>query len=197
VEESVRGYAKGRERRERIIAAATACYADAGYRSTSLREIAKRAGMSHTGLLYYFPNREALLTAVLERRDHDDAARGGLDAGAGVLPFLLDLAGRNADAAGMVEVYARLAAEAITDDHPAHEYFTRHYRGARELVRGAFEDLARQGRLREGADPAQAAVAFVALMDGLQVQWLHDPRDLDLVTPLEFFLRQLLASPQS
>lgn len=72
------GYLKGRIRREDIISAAVALYAEAGYYGSSLREIAKRAGITHAGLLYYFPTKEALLAAVLERRDAEDAEREDL-----------------------------------------------------------------------------------------------------------------------
>lgn len=191
------GYAKGRRRRAEIVAAAAAVYADAGYDGASLREIAKRAGISHAGLIYYFPNREALLAAVLQRRDQEDAARGNTDepAGLGVLRRLLDLAAHNERHAGIVELYVRLAAEAISDRHPAHDYFTGHYRAAREYARKSFAALADAGLLRAGVDPHTAAVGLIALMDGLQVQWLTNPDEVDLVGPLRFYLRHLLTAP--
>ena len=191
------GYAKGRRRREELIAAAAETYADAGYHGASLREIAKRAGTSHAGLLYYFPNREALLAAVLQRRDELDAVRTGLDpdgpAGAAGLRHMIDLAAHNQRNPGIVELYVRLAAEAITDDHPAHEYFTDHYRVARDYVRASFAALAETGGLRDGVDPRIAAVGFIALMDGLQVQWLTNPEEVDLVSALRFYLQQVLS----
>jgi AcrR family transcriptional regulator len=191
------GYAKGRRRREELIAAAAEVYADAGYHGASLREIAKRVGTSHAGLLYYFPNREALLAAVLERRDEQDAVRAGLNpdepVGVGGLRYMVDLAAHNQHHPGIVELYVRLAAEAIADEHPAHEYFTNHYRVARDHVRTSFAELAEAGGLRDGVDPHIAAVGFIALMDGLQVQWLTNPDEIDLVGPLRFYLQQLLS----
>jgi AcrR family transcriptional regulator len=191
------GYAKGRRRREQIITAAAAVYADAGYHGASLREIAKRAGISHAGLIYYFPNREALLAAVLERRDQEDAARSRPHepVGIGGVRHLLDLAAHNARHPGIVELYVRLAAEAIASEHPAHDYFTRHYRDVRDYAHSSFAALAAGGQLREGVDPRAAAAGFVALMDGLQVQWLTDPDQVDLVGPLRFYLLQVLTVP--
>jgi AcrR family transcriptional regulator len=190
-------YAKGRARREDIIAAAAAVYIEAGFDGASLREIAKRVGISHAGLSYYFPNRESLLAAVLQRRDEQDAARGWPHgpAGMGGVRHLLDIAAHNERHRGIVGLYVRLAAEAVEDGHPAREYFTRHYRGAREYMRSSFAALAQAGQLREGVDPAAAAVSFVALMDGLQVQWLTSPGQIDLVGPLRFFLQQVLSVP--
>ncbi|GAA3246548.1 TetR/AcrR family transcriptional regulator [Nonomuraea helvata] len=184
-------------RREQIVEAAVAAYADLGYHGASLRKIAKRVGISHAGLIYYFPTREALLAAVLERRDVEDAARGGLpqSPGLGVLRHLLDVAAHNQDHPAIVELYARLAAEAITPGHPAHGYFTRHYRQVRGYAAASFAALAEAGQLRDGVDPETAAAALIALMDGLQVQWLTDPGEVDLVGPLRLFLQQVLLVP--
>ncbi|MGW7293550.1 TetR/AcrR family transcriptional regulator [Streptomyces xiamenensis] len=43
------GCAKGRARREQIVASAVEAYSETGYHGASLREIAKRAGISHAG----------------------------------------------------------------------------------------------------------------------------------------------------
>ena len=40
---------------------------DVGERAATLDAVAKRAGVSKGGLLYHFPNKEALITATLER----------------------------------------------------------------------------------------------------------------------------------
>lgn len=189
-----RGYSKGRIRREDIIAAARAVYAEAGYHGSSLREIAKRAGITHAGLLYYFPTKEALLAAVLERRDAEDAERQHLGAppGLDVLRKLVALAEHNVRHPGIVDLYVRLAAEAVGREHPAHAYFERHYREARDLTVRSFRALAERGELRAGVDPDLAALGFIALMDGLQVQWLTMPGEVDPVAALKSHLRTLL-----
>ncbi|MFD7712115.1 TetR/AcrR family transcriptional regulator [Streptomyces sp. NPDC059785] len=194
---SSRGYAKGRARREQIVSAAAEVYADVGYHGASLREIAKRAGISHVGLLYYFPNREALLTAVLERRDEEDDARVApkVPSPRAAVRHLVELAEYNARRQGMVDLYVRLAAEAITEDHPAHGYFQAHYAKTRAYVHRALREMAEQGVLRDGVDAETAAVGFVALMDGLQVQWLTSPGEVDMAGTLRAFVQQLLKEP--
>jgi AcrR family transcriptional regulator len=191
------GYLKGRIRREDIISAAATLYGEAGYHGSSLREIAKRVGITHAGLLYYFPTKEALLAAVLERRDAEDSEREQLQAepGLDVLRHFVALAGHNVRHPGIVDLYSRLAAEAVSPDHPAHEYFVRHYESARKGVIDSFRALARGGGLREGVDPVFAALTFIALMDGLQVQWLTTPDEVDLVGSLRFYLENLLTVP--
>jgi len=191
------GYLKGRIRREDIITAAAAAYGELGYHGSSLREIAKRVGISHAGLLYHFPTKEALLAAVLERRDAEDSEREQLTVPPGleVLRHFVALAEHNVRHPGIVDLYSRLAAEAVAPDHPAHEYFVRHYRAARDGVHESFEALAARGELRDGVEPATAALTFIALMDGLQVQWLTVPGDVDLVGSLRFYLQNLLTVP--
>jgi AcrR family transcriptional regulator len=191
------GYLKGRIRREDIISAAATVYGEAGYHGSSLREIAKRVGISHAGLLYYFPTKEALLAAVLVRRDAEDSEREQLNVPPGleVLRHFVALAGHNVRHPGIVDLYSRLAAEAVAPDHPAHSYFERHYEQARESVVESFRVLSASGELREGADPEYAALTFIALMDGLQVQWLTAPGSVDLVGSLRFYLQNLLTVP--
>ena len=188
------GYLKGRIRREDIITAAIEVYGEVGYGGSSMRAIAKRVGMTHAGLLYYFPSKEALLAAVLERRDAQDAEREHLAGppGLAALQHFLDLAAYNVQHRPIVDLYARLAAEAVAVGHPAHDYFERHYREARDYALASFSVMAERGELREGISPYEAAVTFIALMDGLQVQWLTTPDEVDLVGSLRCYLRGVL-----
>ena len=199
VPESARGYAKGRARREQIVTTAAEVYADVGYHGASLREIAKRAGISHVGLHYYFPSREALLAAVLERRDDEDTARLGPKeySPAAAVRHLVDLADHNARHPGIVELYVRLAAEAFSEDHPAHQYFTDHYRTTRDYVHRALRELAERGALREEVDPRVAAAGFVALMDGLQAQWLAMSDEVDMAGVLRSYVELLFKEPSA
>lgn len=191
------GYSKGRIRREDILGAAVGMYAEAGYHGSSLREIARRVGITHAGLLYYFPSKEALLAAVLERRDAEDTEREHLSGTPGLeaLLRLIALAAHNVRHPGIVDLYSRLAAEAVSEDHPAHDYFEQHYRMARGYAAESFKALAADGRLREDVDPEHAALTLVALMDGLQVQWLSNRAGVDLVGTLRRHLASQLTVP--
>jgi AcrR family transcriptional regulator len=195
--DSHRGYPKGRIRREDILTAAVAVYSEAGYHGSSLREVAKRAGITHAGLLYYFPTKEALLAAVLERRDAEDAEREQLNAppGRDVLRRWIALAEYNAEHPAIVELYSRLAAEAVTADHPAHDYFVRHYRLSRRSAFETFRVLAERGELRPGVTAEKAALTYMALSDGLQVQWLTKPDEIDMVGALRHYVDSILVEP--
>ncbi|MET0789145.1 MAG: helix-turn-helix domain-containing protein [Cellulomonas sp.] len=168
------GYAKGRATREEILDAAMQLFGEVGYHTASLREVASRVGISHPGLLHHFSSKAVLLAAVLERRDEIDEAAFQADLAAGhdyfeALSMLID---RNAARPGIVELFATLSAEATSPDHPAHGYFQERYRTVVELSTAEFERWRDLGRLRPGIDPLTASRLTVAVMDGMQIQWL-------------------------
>jgi AcrR family transcriptional regulator len=198
-----RGYAKGRAKREEILQAAIAAFAEVGYHGASLREIAARVGISHPGLLHHFPTKAALLEAVLEHRDAVDFADldTDLEQGRSLFEALVRLVQRNALRRPVVEVFAGLAAEATSADHPAHDFFDARYQDTVTRMRGELERLGAGGRLRPGVDPAGAARTVVALMDGLQVQWLYSldgPRAgrVDMAADLQAYLDLILVDPE-
>lgn len=59
---------ENRERREKLIDAAMELFWLKGYASTGLAEIARKAGAHPGSLYYFFPTKEDLLAATLERR---------------------------------------------------------------------------------------------------------------------------------
>ena len=183
-------YAKTGAKRMAILDAALEVFAESGYRSGSLRDVAGKVGMSEAGLLHHFPNKSALLAAVLDRRDQHSLEFVHFDDedGAVALRGLVELAVYNASVPGVVELYCVLSAEATAPDHPAHEYFVGRYDQTRANLGHAFETLERDGRLMAGVTPQGAAVATIAMMDGLQVQWLLDRDVIDMAEELKGFL---------
>lgn len=94
----------------------------------------------------------------------------------------------------MVQLYAVLASDSVTEGHPAQGYFRARFVGLRKMVRSAFADVA------PGADPAQidlAASTLIATMDGLQVQWLLDPTTVDMPAAVRMAIDGLVASLRS
>lgn len=197
VETQQRGYAKGRAKRREIIDQATAMFGEVGYRGASLREIAARCGISHPGLLHHFPTKESLLLAVLEHRDDVDIEWLDPDSPDGVttLRHLVELVALNATRRGIVELYAVLSAEATSADHPAHAYFQDRYRRALDAATTAYTRAAEQGALREGVDPDAAGRQLIALMDGMQVQWLLDDDATDMAGAVRRFVQDQLTVP--
>lgn len=172
-----RGYAKGRAKQAEIIGQAVALFGEVGYRGASLRELAARCGLTHPGLLYHFPTKQALLLAVLADRDRVDGELLLADGVVGLarLRRVVDVVARNAERRVIVEMFSALSAEATSTEHPAHGYFVERYRRALATTVADYEHAAAAGVLRPGTDPAEAGRQLIALMDGLQVQWLFDP----------------------
>jgi AcrR family transcriptional regulator len=195
--EMQRGYAKGRAKRREIIDQAMAMFGEVGYRGASLREIAARCGISHPGLLHHFPTKESLLLAVLDHRDQVDLEWLDTDSADGVttLRHLVELTALNTTRRGIVELYAVLSAEATSADHPAHAYFQQRYRRAVDTAVTAYVRARDTGALRAGIDPERAGRQLIALMDGLQIQWLLDDGATDMAGVLRAHAQDQLTVP--
>ncbi|MGK9146040.1 TetR/AcrR family transcriptional regulator [Plantibacter flavus] len=159
------------ERRGLIIDAATSQIAERGYNAFTLSRLAEDCDMTRAGIEHHFSSREELLVAVLRSRDDRDmqdiTARFTAADEAGAWASLDALVARNAEQPEIVRLYTILGAEALDPAHPAHEYFQER---TREGL-GALEDLASGWH----AAPRAFAIEVLALLDGLQLQWLRDP----------------------
>ncbi len=189
---------KGGRRREQILSAAVELFGEVGYRGTSLRDIAQRVGITHPGLLYHFHSKQELLSAVLARRDETDEANFRFDdqpTARAHAERLLELAEHNSTAPGIIELFATLSAESTDPEHPAHDYFSRRYRRVTDYFQAMFDRFAAEGELREGVETTELGLTFTALMDGLQVQWLYDPQQVDVGGILRRFLNTYLREP--
>jgi AcrR family transcriptional regulator len=181
---------KGRARREEILAVALEEFAASGYRGTSLRRVAERTGVTQAGLLYHFGSRENLLVEVLRRREQ--LGRESNPEIVGTPEAMGQALRRNVATPGLVELHSVLATQAADPQHPAHEYFTERYAQMRERFASELARRAERGELTEGVDPERLATILIALADGLQVQWMLDPR-IDMADHLDHLLDLLRA----
>lgn len=175
------GYAPGRARRERILDAAIVAFGQSGFHTATLAEIARACGISRPGLLHHFDSKEALLTAVLERRDQIDSATFLTATARSISPLqaIVDIVAENAKTPGLTELYAVLSAEATNPQHPAHDYFTSLYGRLRVNLREALEDMCSSGALAIDAPVSDLADEIIALKDGLALQALLQPTVID------------------
>jgi AcrR family transcriptional regulator len=186
-------YRKTAVTRGAILDAALEVFAESGFHSGSLRDVARRVGMSNAGVLHHFADKGALLEAMLERRDDGDAEtlRELTGDGRTALRALVQLAAKNERKREIVKLFSILSTEATAVDHPAHAHFIDRYSEARAFVRSAFDALAAEDRLAPGVTPASAAIGTLAMMDGLQVQWLLDPGSVEMADELAAYLQTI------
>ncbi|MEW2399484.1 TetR/AcrR family transcriptional regulator [Streptomyces sp. NPDC046862] len=188
-------YAKGQARREEILRTALQAFADQGFRATSMREIAEAVGLSQAGLLHHFRSKDDLLAEVLRLRDEENYAfnqRFGQEVGLAALRRLVDMVELNARQAGLVQLYTVLSGESVSADHPAQPYFTARYAELRERVSGYLRVARDEGQIRADVDLVQAATVIIAVVDGLQVQWLLSPKSVDMAEAFSRFLDDYL-----
>ncbi|MEU4656130.1 TetR/AcrR family transcriptional regulator [Streptomyces sp. NPDC023723] len=168
------------EPRERILAAASAVFSARGFRAGSLNDIAAAAGLTRAGLLHHFPSKQAVLFALLERRDAElhltrpDSRATLLELMAVLGPFTEEVAGNRE----MVQLAHILTAEASGEDHPAREWVARRYARLRTDLAGAVRRSIEAGELRADLDPEAFGALVLAVVEGTENQWLISPDEV-------------------
>ncbi|WP_157250284.1 TetR/AcrR family transcriptional regulator [Nonomuraea typhae] len=185
-------YPKGVAKREEILRVTLEIFGREGERNTTLRAIAEESNISLTGLMHYFESKDHLLTEVL--RANDNAAEQRFNAPDAVRDpgeFLALAMAANAADAPRVRLYVTLAAASTDPGHPAHAYFKTRFAWIRRVIVDYVEAEQRAGRVHPGRDPALLATALLAAADGVQLQWLSDPR-IDMAASVRGVWRALL-----
>jgi AcrR family transcriptional regulator len=185
-------------RRSEILSAASETFATKGFNKASLQEIAAAAGVTAAGLLHHFGSKDQLLTELLAHRDATEIAEVNSPArphGTDFLDHLVLTAERNSDRRGMTQLYAVLSAEGVTEDHPAQSYFRGRYQGLRAMIVNEIRTAQTAGDLPPELDPDDTATIVVAVMDGLQIQWLYEPGAIDMGKLTRTLINALTASP--
>jgi AcrR family transcriptional regulator len=187
-------YANGERKRAELVDAAFAVFAEKGFQRLSVRQIAEEIGTSHTALLHHFGSKDALLEAVLVRReDREGPWRRTLLQEKGLLETVPEVMRHNAGIRGVIQLDATLRAEAVSPDHPAHAFIRRRDAELIGSLRSEFEREIGAGRVAPHLDPAVLARQTASLIDGIQLAWLYD-ESVDMPGSLRHFL-QLLTVP--
>ena len=190
-------YAVGRARRTRILHIAMEEFAENGYRGASLARIAERAELSQPGLLHHFRTKEELLAATLDLRDEMDSERfadadGKPVTGLAVLTVLADLVAHNQRIPGLVQLFTVLSAESVTADHPAHAWAHSRYRRIRTLIGDGLRAGIEAGEIRADVDVDAHVMRLIAMMDGLQQQWLVEPAAVDMAAVFQGYVDEVV-----
>lgn len=161
-------------RRPQILATATELVREKGLWSVRISDVAKRAGMSPTSVVYYFGTKDELFAAAISRADdmfYEPVLEElkGLDTAAGRLAWLIV---RSSTSDWMLWIDLWVYARHHPDTAVAQRRFHRRWRQA-------IEDIVVQG-MEAGEwtveDPSGVAQRLSALTDGLSVHMvLGDP----------------------
>lgn len=189
--DSGRSHRKGAARRAEILSKAIGLFASHGVEA-SLRAIGDAIGVSHAALRYYFASRDELLVEVY--RAHEGSRHGGAIGDDASAVELMELsAERNGAIPGLIELYATLTTDALqAQRHPVTREFilARFARVRADLARRIRADQAR-GLIDPAIDPDDAAALVAAASDGLQLQWLLHPDEVDIRRSLALLERVL------
>lgn len=180
-------YAKGELKREEILDRAVEAFGKFGYHATSMREIASTCDLSQAGLLHYFPNKEALLIALVERREAAQKSDTSDEIDIWVDNLLMQEAS-NEKAKALTQLWANLVGEATDPSFPAHEYFVKRYKGTRTSF--AKQIAVVSGHATPTEEDKIKAALLTAIWDGLQTQWLLDPK-FDMKRAFEYGVTML------
>ena len=168
-------------RREQIIAAGLACFARAGYHTTTMADVAAQAGVSKGTPYLYFASKEALFLAL-----HEEWDCGAMERVEAVIAALPD-ADRGSPRQVLHAIAAAIAAHvtaapetcrvlmearALAAHEPAiagavHASDTTTHQQLKQLIAAGVS----AGEWPEGTDPALAARLFTAGLYGLMAQW--------------------------
>lgn len=185
---------KADQRREEILVAAHEVFGARGFHKASLGEIAEKVGITHPGILHHFGSKEQLFVEVLALRERLDVAgfeNNEPPGGPAMLRHLIHTAVVNTGRVGLVQSYTVMSAESVTEGHPAQDFFRTRFAVLRQQIVRALETSASSVQPPE-AELDAAACTIIAVMDGLQVQWLLDPDRVDMPEALALVIDALL-----
>jgi AcrR family transcriptional regulator len=194
-EDAVRTRPATRAKREQILKAAVEIFGNKGSTNGTLADVAEQVGITHAGVLHHFGSKQKLLLEVLAYRDQADVAdleEQHIPGGPELFLHLVRTAFANERRPGIVQAYTVLSSESVTDDHPGRDYFEDRYTTLRREVTDAFHALCAQEGITEPATVGAASAAILAVMDGLQLQWLLHPDVVELGEASEFAIRAIV-----
>jgi len=170
------------ERREAILREGLRCFAANGFSGTTTREIAVAVGITEAALYRYFPNKEALYSAIIARKIEspslvdrltDDAARrDDVAVLTGIARGVLERGTRDPE-------FVRIMFFTALESHAlATPLFASHVGPLREFVTRYVRQRIEDGAFRP-IDPVLGARAFLGMIrDHLIVCTVHDPAEI-------------------
>ena len=179
-----------------ILDAASALFAERGYDGASLRDISRRVGISHPGMLHHFSSKDVLLGAVIDRLEAH--AQGLLDSADSIASspetLIAALGGPWDPRKHSMALLATLSAEIVDPGHPGRFRIARLRLVHEHVLERVFGGLGEQGRLVAGASPKFLARSLFSLLLSLTVREhtvreLQKTSDADPIEDVQEFVR--------
>jgi AcrR family transcriptional regulator len=186
-------YSTGVRRRAEIVDAAVRVFGIRGYGAATIKEIADEVGVSPAAVLRYF-TKEELLTEVLREWDRQQPFVSEAAPGLPALRAFVDLMRYHVEHRGFLELYLTFATETSDPTHPAHEYMRGRYARTIAQIRRRIGEAVALGQVpaMDDATLDYEAACFLAILDGLEIQWIHNP-SLDLPGLVGEYVEQSIA----
>jgi TetR/AcrR family fatty acid metabolism transcriptional regulator len=171
-------------RREEIVRAALRLILKTGYNSVTLADIAEQVGVSKGLISYYFPKKDDVFVAVLERiverltTDFQSFYSADAPAAEKLKMIFVNLFGNEKRARRYYTVVIDYMAQAIRN-RQVQDYTQLIYVSYRTYMERIVRDGVASGEFRE-VDPERTASMILALMEGLMLQWFFDKKGFDL-----------------
>lgn len=176
---------KRETRKQEILAAATAVFAQKGFAGASMDDIVQASGLSKGGLYWHFKSKDDLIAAILSQFfDQEMAALDALLQTAGTAPQKLQQLGQQiiADVSQMSELltisleFYALAARRQSVRLELQRYFQQYGNTLATLIRAGIDE----GAFDPAVSPQQAALNLVAQFEGLVLLWAVQGGNFDL-----------------
>ncbi|MBB2486969.1 TetR family transcriptional regulator [Mitsuaria sp. WAJ17] len=193
------------ETRHRLLDAAEQLFHERGVSRTSLQDIASAAGVTRGAVYWHFQDKVELFAAMMDRATMP-LEEGLLPQEAASQPITLtDLrwgllnvfhSCSHSERTRRVFEIAMKKVEFSGEMQALHARKLANHRAWRSQNEACFLAAQAAGQLPAGLDTSAAAIALVALVDGLIHQWIMDPSAFDLMamgeTAIERFMDSLL-----
>jgi len=171
-----------REQRERILVAAQHCFVKYGFHAASMANIAEAAGMS-AGLIYrYFPNKNAIVLAIIERQSEIEledirALSASMDPVEALMECFVEWSRPRPDMRIMnAALFLETSAEATRDKQVAKAIHHADELACTEFVQW-LEKPAEQGGIGMSSSISERrSLALMLLIEGLAVRAARDPK---------------------
>jgi AcrR family transcriptional regulator len=180
---------------EEILTVAAELFGRRGYRGTTLTAIAAEIKATDASILHYFPNKAAILDAVLEREDEPGRqefleliAPGGIE---GLRRFAQWGARMEAEPT-TTSLLVVLSAEALSESSELHGRFENRYRYMRSRMVKLIRQGIERGEIKSDVDAIHEATAIIAFVDGIRLQWFYANGRLSIAEHLERYLEDLI-----